>query len=388
MKREAQLRSTVYFLSKVTGQQLGGQLIRSAQADLFRELGYRVRVVAPWYGAGEPPADDATLLIPSRMPLRVGSALQHVGIIDDYLNDWARRTIRQLSGLVGADDLVFASSGGELSCLSVGSKLQRLTGCRYVANLHDPIAYSRVDGVRVGRWLHVSRDRWEREYLENANLVITSTRAYGAALARKYPALTSRIRHAYFGYVEALPVVDRRPRRPLQVCYGGTFLRIQSPERLAEVAVEVEGVNAVFIGSHESYRPLHPFRSDVTLLPAMNHAAYNDYLMRYVDVGFVSLADNQFRYCVPSKIFEYINAGIPILGALPRGEAASLINDAGYGIAMDFGDDAGLQDALRSLTDSARWNSCRSRILEDRAGWSLVAQQRGVFEEVLGLIAA
>lgn len=58
---------------------------------------------------------------------------------------------------------------------------------------------------------------------------------------------------------------------------------------------------------------------------------------------------------VPGKAYEYIATGRPILGALPTGDAASIIEATGRGFVADPCDDEALAAAITSL--HARWAS-------------------------------
>lgn len=57
---------------------------------------------------------------------------------------------------------------------------------------------------------------------------------------------------------------------------------------------------------------------------------------------------------VPSKCYEYIASGKPILGALPEGDARDLVKNSGRGYIADPCDDAAIADALRNTIHQAR----------------------------------
>ena len=64
----------------------------------------------------------------------------------------------------------------------------------------------------------------------------------------------------------------------------------------------------------------------------------------------MSLTNNYLAACFPSKIFEYINLGLPILGALPNSDAMDFINQNGIGKAFHFTEIEAMQDYLKHLT--------------------------------------
>lgn len=73
------------------------------------------------------------------------------------------------------------------------------------------------------------------------------------------------------------------------------------------------------------------------------------------DVSIVHLRpDPLFETVIPSKIFECMSMGLPIVMAVP-GEGARIVSDAGAGVCIGSGDPQALADTVRALrTDSAR----------------------------------
>ncbi len=65
--------------------------------------------------------------------------------------------------------------------------------------------------------------------------------------------------------------------------------------------------------------------------------------------GAVTLRDGEsFEMCVPSKLFEVMGSGVPVVLAAD-GESARIVRDNGCGLAVRAGDDAGLADSIRKL---------------------------------------
>jgi glycosyltransferase involved in cell wall biosynthesis len=71
-----------------------------------------------------------------------------------------------------------------------------------------------------------------------------------------------------------------------------------------------------------------------------------------VDVALVHLKDSPaFAEVIPSKIFEAMAMGLPILFAAPQGEATDLVNRHGAGLTVPAGQPDALADAVRRLAD-------------------------------------
>jgi colanic acid biosynthesis glycosyl transferase WcaI len=74
-------------------------------------------------------------------------------------------------------------------------------------------------------------------------------------------------------------------------------------------------------------------------------------ISRACDAALVPLRDlPMFRKVMPSKIFELMGSGIPIVCAVPEGEATALVRRSGGGVTVPPEDAAALAAALRALS--------------------------------------
>jgi glycosyltransferase involved in cell wall biosynthesis len=70
------------------------------------------------------------------------------------------------------------------------------------------------------------------------------------------------------------------------------------------------------------------------------------------DVALVHLRDSPvFAEVIPSKIFEAMAMGLPLLAAVPKGEAADIVAERGAGLWVPPGDPAALAQAAERLAD-------------------------------------
>ncbi|CAA7612240.1 glycosyltransferase family 4 protein [Magnetospirillum sp. SS-4] len=107
------------------------------------------------------------------------------------------------------------------------------------------------------------------------------------------------------------------------------------------------------------------------------------------DVALVHLKDSPaFAEVIPSKIFEAMGMGLPLLLVAPEGEASRIIEDDGAGLFVPAADPQGLADAARRLEGD-------DGLLAGLAAASLVAaprhtrqRQAELFIAVLDLVVA
>ena len=358
----------------------GGALIRSHTVELLRRAGFEVTVVTPTRSSERVGQSEGVLRIPLSYALKPAAVFERLGIYEDYLDPWVRVALQVLMPRLSRGDVAFATSGGELGMIRLASLLKRATGCFSVVNFHDPLDYSLVFGKRIDSKFHVGRERQEAAYVGNADLVITTSQTNMLSLKAKYPAMAERIVNNYFGYMEEATLLPRIASPDLRIAYGGCFSELQAPELLAQAAADLPGARLSFIGGGADYQPLRPYADRVSIVPFTPHDEFMQMLLTEVDVGFVSLASDYLGACVPSKIYEYVNLGLPILGALPAGDAFDLVNEKGWGIVVRYDDIEGLREAVVRMKDASVRETFSAAILRDRPSWSMESRIGEVVE--------
>ena len=138
------------------------------------------------------------------------------------------------------------------------------------------------------------------------------------------------------------------------VVYAGTHGMAQGLPEAAQAATRLIGrpVHLAFVGDGADKPRL---RHQVTELALSNVTLANSVppalmpsLLATADILLVTLRDSPlFATLIPSKMFEYLAAGRPVIGAV-AGEAAQLLKEAGA-LVVPPGDTAALAAAIREL---------------------------------------
>jgi colanic acid biosynthesis glycosyl transferase WcaI len=88
---------------------------------------------------------------------------------------------------------------------------------------------------------------------------------------------------------------------------------------------------------------------NVTFVDPVPKAAVPSWLAA-ADACLLTYQDSElFAGALPNKIFDYMNAGRPIIASVPRGEASRAVEAAGCGIVAPPEDGAAVADAVRTL---------------------------------------
>jgi hypothetical protein len=121
------------------------------------------------------------------------NVFEKMGIIEDHLREWGDRTIKALKQCVKKDDIILATTGGELECLRIAFKLKNVIGCPAFVFYHDPIDYVKYDGMVLDNKFHICRDKYENKYLEKMDGIFVSSEKFKKCLTQKYPGLKNKI---------------------------------------------------------------------------------------------------------------------------------------------------------------------------------------------------
>lgn len=368
---------TLWFLTRsfYPFQKGGGPQIRAAEAIELKKVGWNVVVVMPSYGIKEITFDNNIIQIPMYGNSRLLYMLEKFGFLEDYLDFWIKNAYTYLVDKIKKNDIIFATTGGELGMIKLGAKLKQKLNSKFVINFHDPIDYTLVNNIRISNSFHTSREKSEYKYISCADLLITSSKSYKEALCLKYPSLSYKIKNIYFGYIKEISFSQKSANKmSINIAYVGAMSEAQRPEILYEAYKKTKncGVNIYFIGNYTNYAPFKNIcDKNIHFIEFMPHDDFIKFISKNIDIGFVSLYGDYFSVCVPSKIYEYINLALPIIGALPYGDAMDIINNNSYGLACKYDDTNTLSKIILDFTNSNILNKFKTNIIKDRIKWSM-----------------
>jgi glycosyltransferase involved in cell wall biosynthesis len=286
----------------------------------------------------------------------------------------ARKTIGHLSFMItsvllggrasGPADVVVVSSP-TFFAIGAGWLLARLKRARLVVEVRDlwPAIFSEL-GVLTSRRVIRLLERLELAAYAAADTVIVVSDGFRANLiGRGVPAgKVHTIRNgACPGEFDPGAPADARLRARLGagpadclVLYAGTHGISQGLTSVVDAAATLRGqpIRFAFVGEGADKQRLSDRVAElglrnVTLLPGIPHEQVPA-LLAAADVCLVPLRDVPlFSSFIPSKLFEYLAAGRPVVGAVV-GEAAQILREAGAQVVPP-GDGAALARAIDAL---------------------------------------
>ena len=263
-----------------------------------------------------------------------------------------------LSCLVGAytvksSDIVFVESPPLFLAIS-GYLLARMKRAKFVLNISDlwpesAIALGVLRNDRIIRW-----SVWlEKELYRRADLVTGQTQGIMAGVRNRWPSapralLTNGVAPEFLQQIEAVRPSRSKLRQELGfgdkfiVAYTGVHGFSQRLETIicaAELLCSYKDIQFIFWGDGPEKPGLEAMveakhLSNVQFLPSQPSSRMPEVLTS-VDVSVVPLARTElFKGALPSKLFEALGAGVPVVAAV-EGEAKSLVEASGGGIVIE-----------------------------------------------------
>lgn len=270
------------------------------------------------------------------------------GRTPDKFKAWVSVAEKELVGYLpgtGFVPNVLISFGAPMSDHLLGLRLRQRLQLPWVAHFSDPWS----DNSFSRRFFlanYVNR-RYEAEVIREADRVIFTSSETLDLVMQKYPAAwRSKARVLPHSYEPDLyPLVLKRRDGPLVFRYLGDFYGARSPLPLFQALADIhrgfpallDNLRIELIG----YVPKRMFYNSafrslpVGIVKILSTVSYSQSLtlMSEADLLLVIDAPAEISVFLPSKLVDYIGAGVPVLGIVPPGASASLIGRLGGSVA-------------------------------------------------------
>ena len=248
------------------------------------------------------------------------------------------------------------------SDLVVGYLVSRRCGFPLLVDFRDDFSGVMARGWR-GIWGPLYR--WlEKRIVSAADGISVTTETLRQDLLHRYDLAPNKVQVVY-NIVPPAPATDaQEPERvsgSTRIIYAGAMSQVQKPEILLRAYAQLQQRDATWAQrlQVELYGPESPYfsRNIKKLLTPGSH--FGGFLpqaemakrVAHAELGFFSLSDATFAYATPTKLFDYIEAGVPIVASLPMGAARELVERWEIGLVADCGDVKGLADCLQRMAD-------------------------------------
>lgn len=247
------------------------------------------------------------------------------------------------------------------TCLFIGLIIKKLENVKWIIDMHDS-------------WYEVIKDdlptkthKWKYKTLENKIVKAADKIAVTTEQVKKDILKHHKVPESKFILVQQVVDINEikniksasKPYGTFMITYTGALTESQDIKPLV-----IAANNLMANGSAKKLRIVVAGPKNEQMLNEIKkldkHGIFeyrgqlplhdNLALLKTSDVLFVSLAyDEKYKYASPSKMFEYLSAGKPLLGYFPKGEAAKFLESTKAGIMVKTGRVQDLEKALLKL---------------------------------------
>jgi colanic acid biosynthesis glycosyl transferase WcaI len=313
----------------------------------------------------------------------------------DYLSFMASGTLAGL--LERRPDVVVASSPQFFAAVG-GSLLARLQRVPFVLEVRDlwPASIVAVGAMQPGPIID-ALERLELSLYRQARAVVVVTEAFRRDITSR--GISPDKLHvvpngADLGWCAPVPrdhalMREHGLENELVVGYIGTHGMAHALERVldaAELLRDSPGVTFFFAGGGAERAALEASVAargleSVKLIPRQPKERMSA-LWSACDLTLIPLRDDfVFSGVIPSKLFEAMAHGVPVLMSVPRGEATAIVEETGAGLSVPPEDPVALASAIRALSSSRhRLTEMRTRALAAAPRYSRERQAKRMLE--------
>ncbi len=273
-------------------------------------------------------------------------------------------------------------SGMPFSSFLVGAMLKRFADVRVVIDFRDP--WTQNIGYRRRTPVHCAVDRWlERLVVRASDVVISNTNYNNERMAEEFGAGQPREKFVaiHNGYdAEDFAGIVRTRNDRFTITYAGAFYYSVGSDFGSRTATETmatysplyffEALEAFlarrpearattrvrFMGTlGQGYDPIIRERGLEEIVERLGYIDYDEHLrvLKNSDALLLVLSRGEkSRGWIPSKFFQYLGSGNPILGLVPEGEVRSIIEETKSGLCVGPDDVDGASRAIEVLYDA------------------------------------
>jgi glycosyltransferase involved in cell wall biosynthesis len=168
-------------------------------------------------------------------------------------------------------------------------------------------------------------------------------------------------------------VAQNKRRHPPTLIFMGSLYPswgVDLPIRaLPAIRAKIPGIRYVVLGAGPDEEPLRALAhekmnlQDCVLFAGRQEAQQLPYFLAEADIGVLTCRQDPFReYASPLKAFEYMAAGLPVVGTRV-GEIAKIIEVSQAGVVVDFTPEAFAEAVIGLLADQTRYEVCSTNAI-------------------------
>jgi len=307
---------------------------------------------------------------------RVSTWIRGNAFIPDPRVFWVKPSVKFLGDYIKDNEIrVIVTTGPPHSLHLIGLKLKKkYPHLRWVADFRDPwTQWGMWDSLMVSKAVRRIHRRLEAKVLTHADEVVTITPFY----VRQFEKLAGRpVRLLTNGFDEDdfTALVHRREDKFIirhvgivnEKCDPRPFM-LAAKQQLKEDPAFLKDIRIEFIGEvHPDFRRFvtsDEVLADVTVFTG--NIPHDKLIPLYGSASLLLLVLTGYKDAegfLPGKLFEYLAAGVRVMGVGPtEGDASTVLADSGAGTMIGSRDEAGMKKCLRD--NYLQWRSGAATVM-------------------------
>jgi len=297
---------------------------------------------------------------------------------------WVPNAARTALGIVRREGIRHVYiSGSPFSSFLIGCVLKWFTDVRVIVDYRDPwtqnITYHRKSALHT--WLD---RKLERFVVNRCDVVIANTRYNNARMIEEFGTGDGAgdkfvtIHNGFDG--EDFAAVEKTRNQRFTITYAGVFyysigsdfakqagddvMRTYSPLYFFEALEQLfarrpdirDHVRVTFMGKlGHGYDPIITEKGLEGVIDRLGYIDYDEHIavLKRSDALLLVLSRGEkSRGWIPSKFYQYLGSGNPILALVPEGEVRSIIEEARAGVCVEPDDVGAIASAIERLYDA------------------------------------
>jgi hypothetical protein len=153
--------------------------------------------------------------------------------------------------------------------------------------------------------------------------------------------------------------------------------KFQNPFRLIPLLANNSDIELYFVGNYTLYQKVRIWYlkskySNLHFLNYVDSSILDEFIVEHINIGIVTLNRDFLAYCVPAKLYKFIELGVPILAFIPPSSASKIVNDNGFGWCFPNFKGLELDKLLSSLiTNPNQILEVKNNISDNRFNYSM-----------------
>ncbi|MCW3807470.1 hypothetical protein [Plebeiibacterium marinum] len=368
------MKKKIYFLTRSYDgfHQGGGPRARRFQVETLENNGFNVIIVIPNFTIKEVNVTKNIIQVPAKYNEKITYKKVSFGLKYDYLDNWIRNSYKYLKDKVYKNDIIFATTGNELASFILGLKLKKISKAKLVINYHDPIDPFSSNKKIIKYFLYKNRISIEKKIINQSDLIITSTTSQKKNILQSNKKVDyQKVVNINFGYFEKSLQINKSKfnTKKLIFGYGGSMGSAQRIDKVLNLFKEIEGHELWLFGSYK-HKDKYKNYPNIKFYEWVSQKEYENVFLDKINYGIASLGNPNFSECVPSKIYDYINLCIPILGLFYNGQAKEIIEVNQFGVCINPDiKNSEFKKIIKSLENVAKFNFFKQNIIKQKDSW-------------------